>query len=104
MPRNERGLERVGQHDGAVVGGKRFREAPPRGEPELAVPERQRDGVGHLGHAAIDRQHPRRREHVDDSLRVALLQPDDERMRDNRVTDPRRGYDECPWHRVEKAA
>src|SRR5258706_14501984 len=102
MPGNQRRLEGVRQDDGAIVPRQRLREAPARSELEIPVAERQRVRRGDLRHAAVYGKRPRRGEDVDRPLRIAFLQPDEQGMGENRITDPGWSDDErprhqCPW-------
>src|SRR5208282_1558134 len=63
-------------------------------ERELAVLERRRNGRVDFRHTREHRQGPRRREHVENEIAVALMQALEQRLREYRVADPGRRDDQ----------
>jgi hypothetical protein len=61
---------------------------------EPAVRKRRLDDPADAANARVDRRAPGRREDVDDRIFVGIAQQRDERLRQDRVADPRRGNDQ----------
>ncbi|MNP08341.1 hypothetical protein D3C76_1004060 [compost metagenome] len=88
-------FQRVGQEDRLVVlARQRLADAPPRGDVQHAVAEREAQGLADFRHAFEDRPAPFGRQHVDFTTRMALLQAMEQRLRHHHVADPGGTYDE----------
>ena len=100
-PRDERGLEGIGQHiDPAVVpGAQRARQPETGAERQFAVGEGVVDDLGDFRHALQYRRDPARRQGVDHQPFGRGLQAGEQDLRHDGVADPGRGDDQDAFGR-----
>ena len=97
QPRDQRRLERVGQHIGGVEAAPQFSgHAPPRGPVEPTMGEWQFDDVADLRHRAVHRRHPGQR--GDREPLSACGEARQQRLGHHGVADPLRRDDERAAH------
>ena len=100
---NEGGFKRVRQCDDLVV--MFFRELARKAvtpqKRKFAVSERARQRRVDFRHAREQRVRPWRRQHVERESRVTFVQSPEERLCENRIANPGRGYDEDYCHQEE---
>ena len=79
---------------GVRLAGKRARERAPPLKAYFAMAQHRVEDAANAAHPRINGSAPRRREHVDRGVPFAFRETGDERLRENRIADPRRRDDE----------
>src|SRR5690606_22903178 len=113
MEGNQCRLPGVRQDDGLIIVPvpQLLADPSPRGPVKSAMAKGTVDDAGDLGHAREQGRYPGRRERVDFKIGVLPRQPLKQRLRHDRVTDPRRRNNQnavahlesVPWRKIKIA-